>query len=324
MNTRRFFLAILSLPGVALIAATLDGPRLGIMFDPAKKVLRPILGVPGAATLGQPLQLGVEFDTAAVSPLQDYVILTTGEPRTVELLTLGHLPLAPRPIHGVERAPDLITFSRGGGSAALYHKYRGLIQVITGLRTSPRVSAELYLSGRSQPTALAVSEDGGAVLAGVDHSVYWVSPSGEVPLIKGLSKITAIAFTVGHTALVADGVKNEIYSVHAATTAANVEVVAGSKEGIHNPIALAFSRDNRHAFVANAKSGGIVKLDLQEKSAVEKISCGCGPAVLERLGADDVFRLTAASERPIWVLDAAGQKPRVVFVPVDVPRSSGK
>jgi DNA-binding beta-propeller fold protein YncE len=294
------------------------------MFDPGNKALRPILGIPGAATLGRPLEVGVEFDTAAVSPLQDYVLLTTGEPRTVELLTLSHQPLAPKAIHGVERAPDLITFSPGGGSAALYHKYRGLIQVLTGLRTSPRVSAELYLSGRIPPSALAVSEDGGAVLAGVDRTVYWVSPSGEVPLIKGLSKITAIAFTVGHAALVADGAKNLVYRVSAATTAAVVEVVAGPKEGVNNPVALALSRDNRHAFVANSKSGGIVKFDLQEKTAVEKISCGCAPAVLDRLGADDVFRLTAASERPMWVLDAAGQKSRVVFVPVDVPRSSGK
>jgi hypothetical protein len=324
MNTRRFYFAILLLAGGVLAAATLDGPRMGLMFDPHSKALRPILGIPGAATLGKPLELGVEFDTAAVSPLQDYVILTTGERRIVELLTLGRLPLAPRAIPGVERSPDVIAFSPGGGAAALYHKYRGLVQVLTGLRTSPRVSAELYISGRSQPTALAVSEDGAAVLAGVGQSVYWVSASGEVPLMKGLSKITAIAFTVGHTALVADGPKNQVYRIQDATTAADIEVVAGPKDGVKNPVALALSRDNRHAFVANAKSGGIVKFDLSEKTAAEKIACGCAAATLDRLGADDVFRLTAASDRPMWVLDGTGQKSRVVFVPVDVPRSSAK
>jgi hypothetical protein len=324
MNTRRFRFAILLLVGGTLFAATLDGPHLGLMFDPNNKVLRPILGIPGAATLGRPLEVGVEFDKAAVSPLQDFVILTTGQPRTVELLRLSHLPLAPVAIPGVERAPDLITLSPGGGAAVLYHKYRGLIQVLTGLPASPRVSAELYLSGRTQPAALAVSEDGGAVLAGVGGSVYWVSASGEVPLLKGLSKITAIAFTAGHTALVADGAKNQVYRVSAATGAADIEVVAGPKEGVDSPIALALSRDNRHAFVANAKSGGIIKFDLTEKTAVEKISCRCAPAALDRLGADDVFRLTAASDRPMWVLDASGQKSRVVFVPVDVPGSSGK
>ena len=118
--------------------------------------------------------------------------------------------------------------------------------------------------------------------------------------------------------------KNEVYRVHAATTAASVEVMAGLKEGVNSPVALALSRDNRHAFVANAQSGVVVKLDLQEKTAVERISCGCAPAVLDRLGVDDVFRLTATSERPMWVLDAAGKKSRAVFVPVDDPRSSGK
>jgi DNA-binding beta-propeller fold protein YncE len=266
----------------------------------------------------------VEFDKAVVSPLQDYVLLTTGETRKVELLSLSHLPLAATSVRGAEPSPDAIALSPRGGAAALYYKDRDLIQVLAGLRTSPRVSAELYFSAGKQPATIAVSEDGRAVLAAVDRTVYWVSGSGDVPLLMGLPKITAIAFTVGHTALVADGAKNQVYRVHAATTAADIEVIAGPKEGVNRPVALALSRDNRHAFVANAKAGGIVKLDLTEKTAVEKISCGCAPAVLDRLGDGDVFRLTEASERPMWVLDASANKSRVVFVPVDVPRSSGK
>lgn len=324
MNTRIFWFAILLLAPAALFSAAMDGPRLGLMFDPGQKALRPILGIPGAATLGQPLEVGVEFDKAAVSPLQDYVLLTTGKTRNVELLTLSRLPLAPTAIPGAEPAPDLIALSPGGGAAALYYKVRNLIQVVTGLRTSPGVSAELYLSAGSQPAVLAVSEDGLAVLAAVEGTVFWVSASGEVPLIKSLPKVTAIAFAAGHSALVADGVKNQVYRVQAATGAANVEVVAGPKEGINSPVAVALSRDNRHAFVANAKFSSVLKVDLIEKTTVERVWCGCTPAVLDRLAGDDVFRITEASERPMWVLDASARRSRVVFVPVDGPRSSGK
>ena len=50
---RCFVLAMLVASAVAM-ATSLDGPRLGMVYDPALRALRPILGIPGAAVMGEP------------------------------------------------------------------------------------------------------------------------------------------------------------------------------------------------------------------------------------------------------------------------------
>jgi sugar lactone lactonase YvrE len=189
------------------------------------------------------------------------------------------------------------------------------VQVISGLPAAPKISARLYLSAGQVPSALAISDDGQTLLAGVADSVYWVSSSGEVPILKHLQKIVSIALAANHTALVADSVANQIHRVQNVTTAVEPDVVAGPKEGIDAPIAVAMSQDGKRAFVANGKSGTIVIVDLQSKAEVGQLSCQCKPTGLDRLAGTDVFRLTEPSSGPMWVLEAAVHQSRIVFVP---------
>jgi hypothetical protein len=91
--------------------------------------------------------------------------------------------------------------------------------------------------------------------------------------------------------------------------------VAGPKEGIASPVAVAISNDGKRAFVANGKSGTIAILDLQAKTQVGELTCQCTPTGLDRLAGVDVFRLTEPSNRPMWVLEAAAHQSRIVFVP---------
>ncbi len=39
-------------------AYALNGPSLGLIFDPASVSIRPVLGIPGAASIGAPLEPG--------------------------------------------------------------------------------------------------------------------------------------------------------------------------------------------------------------------------------------------------------------------------
>src|SRR5579863_5508860 len=138
MRTRIYWLALATLVGTATAqAASIDGPRMGTVFDPAVKGLRPILGAPGAAVLGDPLGVGIELTRAAVSPLQDYVITTTGEAQAVVLLNLGRSPIAVIPVPGADAAPDQIVLSPNGRAVALYYKDRNRIQILTGLPAAP-------------------------------------------------------------------------------------------------------------------------------------------------------------------------------------------
>ncbi len=312
-----WFASILLMAPAAVQAASnaIEGPRLGFVFDHATKSVRPILGIPGAATLGQSLESGLDLRKIAISPMQDYVLATEGEHNQVVVLATNRTPLVAVAVQGADRGPDQLSISSGGTAAALYYKGGNHVQLISGLPGAPRISARLYLSAGQVPSALAVSDDGQTLLAGVADSVYWVSPSGEVPILKRLHKIVSIALASNHTALVADGLTNQIHRLQNVTGAVELDDVAGPKEGIAAPVAVAISHDGKRAFVANSKSGSITILDLQAKTDVGQLSCQRTPTGLDRLAGTDVFRLTELSNRPMWVLEAAAHQSRIVFVP---------
>ena len=297
---------------------------MGLVFDPASNAIRPILGIPGAAILGEPLELPLKLRKTAISPMQDYVLATSGEHNQVFLLSMGRVPVTSVMIQGADRGPDQIVVSAGGIAAALYYKDRNRVQLLSGLPGSPRISAELYLSAGRPLDALAVSDDGRTLLAGMGDSVYWVSPNGEAPILTGLHKIASIALGSNHTALVADNAGNQIHRVRDVTGAAEADLVAGPGQGISAPVAVAMSRDNQRAFVVNGKTGTVAILDLHAKTEIAKLSCACKPTGLDRLTGDDIFRLTELSSRPLWVLEAAAHRSRILFVPGDLPRSNKK
>lgn len=318
MNCRKvwFALALLIAPAAVRPATnSIEGPRLGFVFDHTTKSVRPILGIPGAATLGQPVESGLDLRKIAISPMQDYVLATEGEHNQVVVLATNHTPMVAVAVQGADHGPDQLSISAGGTAAALYYKGGNHVLAVSGLPAAPKISARLYLSAGQVLSALAISDDGETLLAGVSDSVYWVSPNGEVPILKGLHKIVSIALASNHTALVADGVANQIHRVQNVTTAVETDVVAGAKEGIAAPVAMAMSQDGKRAFVANGKSGTIATVDLQSKTEVSQLSCQCTPTGLDRLAGTDVFRLTEPSSGPMWVLEAATHQSRIVFVP---------
>jgi len=322
MTTGKIWLALALIMAPAY-AATIEGPRLGVVFDAATKSLRPILGIPGAAILAEPLEPRLDLRKTAVSPMQDYVLATEGEHNQVVVLNVGRLPLQAVPVPGAGRGPDQIVLSSGGGVAALYYKETNRIQVFSGLPGAPKSTAELFLSAGQTPSALGAGEDG-TVLAAVGSSVYWVSPRGEVPILTGLHKVASISLSANQTALIADSAANQIHRVRNVTGTVEADVLVGPEDGVAAPVAVAASHDNQRAFVANGKTGTIVILDLSGKTAATKLSCGCTVTGLDRLAGNDVFRLTEPSARPMWVLEAAAHQSRILFVPDDLSRSGQK
>jgi YVTN family beta-propeller protein len=318
VNVRNCCFAI----ALTMSAASIEGPHLGLVFDASHKALRPILGIPGAAILGQPLDLGVELHKTAVSPRQDFALATEGEHNRVVVLIIGRKAVTP--VLGVEQNPDQILLSPAGRAAALYYKNTGTLLILTGLPGAPKVSEELYLSAGRPHSALAVGDDGRTVLAGVGSTVFMVTGSGEVPVLPELLKVAAITIPVHGTAYVADSGRNQIYRLRGLGGNLETDILAGPKQGIGSPVALAVSPDGGRAFVVNGKSRTVSIIDLRGHAPVAKVACGCAPTGLDRLIGNDVFRLTEPSDRPLWMLDASARVPRVLFVPGDLARSSQK
>jgi DNA-binding beta-propeller fold protein YncE len=324
MNARKLWFAI-ALPMLPFLVAgtSIQGPQLGVVYDSTQSALRPILGIPGAATLGQPLVGVLGLRKIAIS--QSLVLATQGEHNQVVVLSLAQTPVTPVAVPGAGRGPDELVLSAGGLAAVLYYqKERNLIQVLSGLPASPKVSAELYLSAGQSPSALAVSDDGKTVLAGVGSKVLLVTGTGEVPVLSELGSIAAITSPTAGTAFIADGGHNQIYRVRGLGGNIETDVVAGAKQGISSPVAVAVSHDGSRAFVANSKSETISIIELAGQLSVTKIACGCAPTGLNPLYGGDVFRLTEPSSRPIWVMDASASEPRVLFVPPALAGGSQK
>src|SRR5262245_37150436 len=93
-----------------------SAPVLGYAFDPAAG-LRPILGIPGAAQLGDPMLLEAALADAVVSPRQDYAVAWAGDGRVATLIDV-RLAKA-RELAGARIGADRIVVSASGEAVAL-------------------------------------------------------------------------------------------------------------------------------------------------------------------------------------------------------------
>ncbi len=92
-------------------AVRISGPVLGYYFDGAAATLRPLLGVPGAATMGKPVEMEFRLAKAAVSPAHDYLLAQVEGEAEVALLRLGAGELTRLRIAGALDSPEQIVFS---------------------------------------------------------------------------------------------------------------------------------------------------------------------------------------------------------------------
>src|SRR5262249_47580452 len=59
-------------------------------------------------------------------------------------------------------------------------------------------------------------------------------------------------------------------------------------------------------------------IDLRSGS-VAQLDCDCTPTLIQTLRGGSIFRLTESLMQPIWVLDADGSDPRLMFLPAAFP-----
>jgi DNA-binding beta-propeller fold protein YncE len=327
MSARRLWLSVLIAAGTAASQThSIQGPQLGLVFDEAAGALRPIVGIAGSSTMGDPLPLNVALKSAIVSPSQDYALAVNGRETHVRLiLPRQNSIVLLKPLPEANRAPDRMVISPTGSAAAFYYyngRAAGSLVVMNGFPDAPHISARMTLSRVFAPTTMAVADDGAVVLAGRDHWVIAITEAAEIPVTSTLGKVASLAFITGHDALIADGEKNEVYLLRGAAGAGAVSLLAGPDQEIAGPVSVAASSDGRTAFVANSKTNAVVIFDLAGTAPRKSIDCRCQLTGLDRLTDGSLFRLNNVSQRPLWLLDASPARvARVLFVP---PPSSSR
>lgn len=307
------------LAGLLLGAATLAsgqtpiaGPVLGYLWDAQAGRIRPVLGVPGAATLGEPLALAGTLRSAEIASGQAYALAVDDAERVV---LVNAATGESRPLEVAAAGLDRIVFSPTGAAAAIYYKDIPRAVLLTGLPENPATSAAVDLSGLpALITAMAASDQDELLLVGTAGGVYLAGPRQTSPTLVAPATATgAIAFLENsRDALIADRERNEILWIRDVTGAAERVVVASEKDGVLHPLAIAAAEGNRKAIAA--LPGAVAILDLNG-GPPSITPCACSPSGLVRMRGNSVFRLNDGSAGPLFLAEPGGPDWRVVFVP---------
>jgi len=293
---------------------SLSGPVLGYVFDRDAGMPRPVKGILGSATIGDPLDIGI---AAFQFLMLDSVHAIASTDISLQFLTLSMdaRQVSKTTIPGVAANPSKSVGSRQGTAAAFYFTDPQQVQTVSGLPNAPR-SAGLFQVDRPV-TQMAVSDDGTLVVYAVTEpegeSLYaWSASAGGTRFLSTVSSVSGIAITSSGDAIVTDRGENEVFAIWNAGGAAIRRLLADVKDGISSPTGVAISSGGR-IYVANTGSATAVVLDTNGHP-LKAFSCDCTITGLFPLR-DSVFRLTDRINQTTFLLDATSADERIVFVP---------
>jgi len=305
-------LALTSLAGVLLQAqqSRVEGPVSGYVFDSSAKVLRPIMGVPGASLLGAPVDFGFAITSAHTAPRQDAALVVAAD-GSLHVFALDRGTATEQSVAYLVNSPQRVLFSPSGSSAAIYAG--GSIEVVTGLPGSPTVSGGIDLPSGTVPDSLAISDDGSVLLVSANQAIRLYGSFADMGNLTATAGPAMLAFASGgHDAAIVDPAGAGVVVYRGLTGSGGSQVIAAPDDTIRASSAVAFSADGTSLLLASSSGQSVTTFDLTA-GARNAIACSCSPKTLARMG--NLFRLNDLGKDPLWLLDLHASNPRIVFVP---------
>jgi hypothetical protein len=296
-------------------AQRVSGPVAGYVPDAATTGLQPVLGIPGAAILGDAIPLKDSWSVVGISPAQDYFLAT--DRGSGVLLVIRAEDASAAALEGSLSGVESAQSSPNGTAAVLRAGTR--IQIVTGLPDSPTAHSAVDVASMGAIAALAVADDGTLALAATESAFYSISSSGDLRWLGALSQPVRLSFANrSRSAAVAGVTTNELWILDDAAGDFSLRRLAGPDNGLSGPVGVAFADDNRTVLAAH--SGGEIRVAVGD-SSVANVACSCTPTVLARMRGTSTFRLTEVSDQPMWIFD--GGASQVWFVPPRLISSQG-
>lgn len=315
---------VLMMPATTVCGQETGGisiPTLGFVFDSGAAALRPILGIPGAAVLGQPLESHIPAISAIISPRQDYAFVT-GRDRELRLLRLQNAAAGLQ--IDLPPGPERIVLSPMGSAAALYYSTTAMLHLLTGLPDAVSAERKIDLSRLSHISLpIALSDDGQLILLRNPEdssSVLLFHADGGQTRLPVSGPVTALAFRGRSDDAVIAMQDGSIALIRALSRNATYEILTDAAAGLAQAVAVEFSADGTRVYAVSAE-GAILGLGMAERVPV-KLSCSCRPSGLYRQNGNAVFRLNSMAEGPLFLLDTGSRPERVLFVPAPAPEMS--
>lgn len=284
-------------------------PLLGYL--PAGGYLLPVNGIPASASIAPAINFGGQFIQIAVSPHQDFALVSSAATGAV---SLAYPNGTATPVQGLAAYPDRIAISPSGSAAVLWYASARKLEIVSGLPASPNVrdaDATFLKDGSGDlPAALGVSDDGAWGAGAWPTGVWAFSANTSRRLVS--DRGYALAFYSGRDDL-AVATRSGIYSVTDVGGSATVSTLYSSQR-LATPAGLAISADNQKLIMAD-RAGSIVTID-SATGASNQTSCGCTPEGAIPMGGS-VFRITNLAGSVFRVFDA--NSGNVFMVPLATP-----
>lgn len=304
MRYKIFPLWLAAVAGMAGQQLSFDGPRSGFLFDDRVGEIRPILGVPGAAYLGDAVLAGLAW--ASVAP-NAAVALGVRDDALYAVAGLDRLNPELQPIANATVLPDRAAWSAEGSVAVVYVSGSGWAQVIRDFASRPVASEPIFLG--PDVTALAVDAQG-RVVAGREDGLYFAAPDELRRLPVPAVRVASLAISASKLWLAAaDGQVLEIQDY-----AAQPRIAALDQLG--DPVGLAVAPDGSALYAADRASRAILVYDLVRRVPAARLELEVDPAMLEPLSGGSIFlvRKPVVPTDPLWVFKAQPE-PGIWFVP---------
>jgi hypothetical protein len=213
--------------------------------------------------------------------------------------------------------PTELTFAASGRSVALYEPETRELRVFTGMPETPRLafSAEMsMLPGRV--TALAVSDDGRRILAGVtaqEGGSVWMVTGSDTERIAAAGRPSAIRFAGLQDALIADDGWNQVTAVRNLGGQVRTEILGSAVNGIDKPRDVWFSPATGRIVVANTGAQNL--LLLESGGSAQTITCDSPPKEFHPLPGGTAIAISSSEHGPLWILDTLAARPKLTSIP---------
>lgn len=310
-------LLLLLAAGAANRAASQNSPRvpvLGLAYDSSQSAIRPILGIPGAAVLGDAIDFGFPIVAAAISP-RDNLALAVAHDQSTRVVQFQAGISSALKLDAAMASPSQIVFSPSGSAVILYQQASRKLQLVTGLPGNPSV-ADLSLSGVPDPAdATAVSDDGRLILLSSPDPTagqVWLLPTDGSPQLLPFPG-SRLSFRPNSQDVLTATTAGDVYLVRDVTVSADYRQIYAGSGGTSNPVAVSFSPDGTLGYVA-AASGILTVIDLAS-GASNTTDCRCVPAVLQPMSTASIFRISEISGASVILFEGSAATPRTWFVP---------
>jgi hypothetical protein len=322
-------------------------PTLGYVYDSRLQAIRQIKGIPGAALVEAPMDLGFNVRAAAISA-QGFALTVSADDEQVRLVRFNGSGASVSSLEKALPAPDRIIMSPSGTAAVLWQQGSNRFQVISGLPGTPGVRDVSFKAFGGPGASVAISDDGALVLLTSKNGDS--GPERKWKLPQPAPRESASGRVSGERSWLIDADGNS-FSLPSPVDAAMVSFQRASHDAVWltrsgdlyvaqnigqgaalsqiylsggrivAPIAMRLSPDGTRAYAANER-GEIASVDLGTGS-VRVTSCQCHPSGLEPMNSPVIMKLTEVSSLPLLLFDSSEARQRVWFVPLAPAASRG-